>query len=147
MRRYVRTIKKGVTLIKEFKEWYLQIRAFEIQDNGKTYAKLGARIYKKWVPTSGEVITRLRGINRLKIVASGSRKKALENHKELTRIWEWRHFISAVALFLWAIGAGLLIGIEHFYTSIVINIFVNIYPIIVQRYNRIRISILVSKMH
>ena len=133
-------------MINDFKEWYLKIRAYEIRNEGKIYATLGARFYKKWVPTSGEVITRLRGINRLKIVAKGSRSKALEDHKEQTRIWEWRHFISAVGLFLWAIFAGVLIGIEHFYTSVIINIFVNLYPIIVQRYNRIRILILINKL-
>jgi hypothetical protein len=48
-------------------------------------------------------------------------------------------------LSIWAIGAGIYIGVEQFYISIAINIIVNIYPIIVQRYNRVRINYLLSK--
>lgn len=127
------------------KDWYLKLRPFEKRNEGAIYARLGARFYKKWVPTSGEVITRFRGIDRLKIVQTGSRRLALENHEKLTRIWEWRHLISAILLSIWAIGAGAYIGVEHFYTSIVINVIVNIYPITVQRYNRVRINHLLSK--
>jgi hypothetical protein len=32
------------------------------------------RIYKKFVPSSGDIVTRLRGIDRLKIVQSGGRR-------------------------------------------------------------------------
>jgi len=128
------------------KDWYLRIRPFELRNKGDIYAQLVVRIYKKWVPTSGEVITRLRGIDRLKIAKTRSRRKALENHEKLTKAWEWRHLISAIFLYIWAFGAGIFIGIEHFYTSVIINMIVNIYPIIVQRYNRIRILFLLNKM-
>lgn len=131
---------------RKIKDWYLKLRPFELRNEGKIYAQLGAGVYKKWVPTSGEVITRLRDIDRLKIVETGSRREALENHKKLTRIWEWRHLISAVLLFLWAIGAGLSFGVEHLYISVAINVFVNLYPIAVQRYNRVRITLLLQKM-
>jgi hypothetical protein len=133
-------------MISNFKAWYLRLRPFELKNKGDIYARLGARFYKKWVPTSGEVITRLRGIDRLKITETGSRRKSLENHAKLTNVWEWRHLISAIFLYIWAVGAGFYIGIEHFYTSFLINIIVNIFPIIVQRYNRIRIFLLLDKI-
>lgn len=129
----------------KIKEWYLGLRPFEQRNKGVIYTKLGARIYKKWVPTSGEVITRLRGIDRLKIVKTGSRRAALENHAKLARVWEWRHLLSAILLFIWAVGAGVYIGIEQFYMCVAINLLVNIYPIIVQRYNRVRIHFLLNK--
>lgn len=131
---------------KGIRNWYLRPRPFELQEKGKIYEQIGARVYKKWVPTSGEVITRLRGINRLKIAETGSRRKALENHEKITQKWEWRHLISAIFLALWGIGAGTVLGVEHFYTSFIINLFVNLYPIIVQRYNRVRITLLLNKM-
>lgn len=96
------------------RDWYLQLRPFEIRNEGRIYAQLGTRVYKKWVPTSGEVITRLQGINRLKIVETGSRREALENYGKQTRIWEWRHLISAFFLFLWAIGGAYHLELSTF---------------------------------
>lgn len=128
------------------KEWYLRLRPFELQGNGAIYARLGARIYKKFVPTSGDLVTRLRGINRLKIVETGDRREALENYINLTKKWEWRHLISAILLQSWALLAGVFLGMEHFWVSSTINIFVNFYPIIVQRFNRVRLVAVIAKM-
>lgn len=133
-------------MYQRIKEWYFKMRPFELRHKGKIYEQLGARVYKKWVPTSGEVITRFRLINRLKIVETGSRRTALENHEKLTRIWEWRHLLSALFLQSWAIAAGFFLGVEQFYVCSVINIIVNLYPIAVQRYNRVRITLLLKKI-
>ncbi len=65
----------------------------------------------------------------------------------LTRIWEWRHLISAVFLQAWAILAGIFLGMAHFWISSAINIFVNLYPIIVQRFNRARVVGVIAKLH
>ncbi len=127
-------------------KWYFKSRSFERRQKGIIYVRLGARIYKKFVPTSGDLITRLRGINRLKIVETGNRRQALENYQEQTRKWEWRHLISAVLLESWAVFAGIAFGIEHFFISSTINLFVNLYPIMVQRYNRARIAQVLSKI-
>ncbi len=128
------------------KKWYLRLRPFELQRNGAIYIRLGARIYKKFVPTSGDLVTRLRGIKRLNIVETGDRRKALENYLNLTLKWEWRHLISAVFLQSWAILAGSFLGMEHFWISSTINIFVNFYPIIVQRFNRVRLVGIIAKL-
>jgi hypothetical protein len=128
------------------KKWYLRLRPFELQGNGAIYFRLGARIYKKFVPTSGDLVTRLRGIKRLKIVETGDRRVALENYMNLTLQWEWRHLISAIFLQSWALLAGTFLGIEHFWISSTINIFVNFYPIIVQRFNRVRLVGVIAKM-
>lgn len=125
-------------------EWYFQPRPFELHRDGRVYVLLGARIYKKFVPTSGDIVTRLRGIDRLKIVQSGSRRQALENYEKQTRKWEWRHLVSAVLLQAWAVGAEIAYGNHNFLISTVINLFVNLYPIIVQRYNRVRITHILS---
>jgi uncharacterized membrane protein len=100
---------------------------------------------KKYVPTSGDVITRLRKKKRLKITQLG-RRQALEEHEMLTRKWEWRHLVSAVILQAWAILAGLSIGAEHFWISSAINLIVNGYPILVQRFNRARIVLCLGRM-
>ena len=131
----------------KIKNWYLRIRPFELQRDGAIYVWFGARIYKKFVPTSGDLVTRWRGINRLNIAETGNRRKALENYLNLTLKWEWRHLISAAVLQSWAILAGAFLGMEHFWISSTINIFVNFYPIILQRYNRVRLVSVIAKMH
>ena len=37
-------------------------------------------------------------------------------------------------------------GVEHFLISTAINLFVNVYPIMVQRFNRVRITRLLAKL-
>ena len=130
----------------KLKKWYLRLRPFELQGNGVIYTRLGTRIYKKFVPTSGDLVTRLRGIKRLNIVETGDRREALENYLNLTLKWEWRHLISAVFLQSWALLAGTFLGMEHFWISSTINIFVNFYPIIVQRFNRVRLVRIIAKL-
>lgn len=98
----------------ELSEWYFKSRSFELRRDGRIYILLGARIYKKFVPTSGDIITRLRGIDRLKIVISGGRQQALENYENQTRKWEWRHLISAILLQSWAVGAEIAFGNHNF---------------------------------
>jgi hypothetical protein len=133
-------------LLQKVSACYFKPRPIELRNQGKIYECLGVRFFKKWVPTSGEVVTRLRGINRLKITETGSRRKALEIFELQTRKWEWRHLISAIFLFIWAIIGGLYFDIKHFYIPIIINVFVNLYPILVQRYNRVRIIVLLGKV-
>jgi glycosyl-4,4'-diaponeurosporenoate acyltransferase len=123
--------------IQEAANWYFMPRAF---GGGNFYPRLGVRIYKKYLPTSGEVISRFRGIDRLKIAATGSRRQALLNYELQTRTWEGRHLVSAVLLQAWAVIGGAMVDMEQFWASSVINVLVNIYPIMVQRFNRARIA-------
>lgn len=113
-------------MLNDFKTWYFRPRDFELRDNGAVYRRLGARFYKKIVPSSGEWVSRLRGIDRLKVRDAGTRRGALLMYEEQTRKWEWGHLISAFCLQLWVCTA--------------INLVVNVYPIMVQRYNRARIA-------
>lgn len=43
----------------ELSEWYFKPRPFELRRDGRIYVLLGARIYKKLVPTSGDIVTRV----------------------------------------------------------------------------------------
>ena len=128
-------------MIQEAANWYFRPRAFEA---GNFYPRLGVRFYKKFLPTSGEVISRFRGIDRLKIAATGSRRRALLNYERQTRTWEGRHLVSAVLLQAWAVIGGVIVDKEQFWASSVINLVVNVYPIMVQRFNRARILIIIK---
>lgn len=128
-------------MLKAVATWYLRPRRFE---SGALYPRLGVRIYKKVVPSSGELVSRLRGIDRLKLAATGSRRVALQNYAAQTRKWELRHLASAVLLQAWAFIGGATIGVEQFWWSSAINLLVNIYPIMVQRFNRGRIALMLK---
>ncbi len=130
----------------ELSEWYFKPRSFELRRDGRIYILLGVRTYKKFVPTSGDKITHLRGIDRLKIVKSGGRRQALENYEKQTRKREWRHLISAILLQSWAVGAEIAFGNHNFVISSLVNLLVNLYPIMVQRFNRVRITHILSDM-
>lgn len=123
-------------------DWYLRPREFEA---GRLYPLLGVRWYKKAVPSSGEWVSRWRGIDRLKIAASGSRRLALQNYDLQARKWEIRHLVSAIPLQVWAVVGGATVGVEQFWTCSAINVVVNIYPIMVQRFNRARIALLLQQ--
>ncbi len=129
-------------MIQPFAHWYFRPRDFE---SGPLYPRLGVRLYKKAVPSSGEWVSRMRGIDRLKIKATGSRQLALQNYESQTRKWEWRHLLSAVLLQGWAIGGGVFVGAEQFWVSSAINLVVNVYPIMVQRFNRARIALILQR--
>ena len=126
-------------------QWYFKPRLFETRNSCAIYKYLGVRIYKKYLPTSGDLVTRSRGIKRLKVGELG-RRKALEEHEKLTYKWERRHIVSAVLLQTWAVLGGVAFGLEHLWISSTINVFVNVYPILLQRYNRARIDLCLEKM-
>ena len=126
-------------------QWYFKPRLFETRNSCAIYKYLGVRIYKKYLPTSGDLVTRSRGIKRLKVGELG-RRKALEEHEKLTRKWERRHIVSAVLLQTWAVLGGVAFGLEHLWISSTINVFVNVYPILLQRFNRARIDLCLENM-
>ena len=139
------TLQNLGSLRQSISQWYFKPRAWETYNRGAVYVHLGVRIYKKYLPTSGDLITRARGIKRLKVAGLG-RRAALERHRNQTCVWEWRHLISAILLQSWAIFAWLKFGVAKFWVSTVINIFVNIYPIMLQRFTRARIKLCLGKM-
>ena len=128
----------GKSILSNLGDWYFTPRPIELHGNGKLYERLGVRIYKKYVPSSGDWVTRARKIKRLKVAQLG-RRKALESHEKQTRKWEWRHLVSGIGLQAWALFAGFRFGPEQFWICTTINLAVNIYPILVQRFNRARI--------
>lgn len=121
------------------KAWYFRPRPFEVRNRSQIYRWLGVRLYKKAVPSSGEWISKLRGIKRLETRSGILRREALKRYEHQTRIWEGRHLPSAIALQVWALVGGVVYGAPQFWWCTGINLLVNIYPIFVQRYNRIRL--------
>jgi hypothetical protein len=123
-------------------DWYFRPRAFEA---GSLYPRMGVRWFKKYLPSSGELVSRWRGVDRLKIAVTGDRRKALLNYVQQTRVWEGRHLVSAVLLQAWAVGAGFTVGAHQFWICTAINLVVNIHPMLIQRLNRARIAQMLAR--
>jgi hypothetical protein len=124
-------------VIERFKAWYFPPRRFEA---GRFYPLLGIRLFKRYLPTSGDLVSRLRGRKHIDPSRSGGRRAALARFQQQTQRWELGHLVSGVLLQAWAVVGGLLVSPVQFWACTGINLVVNIYPVMLQRYNRARIA-------
>ncbi|WP_460834760.1 glycosyl-4,4'-diaponeurosporenoate acyltransferase CrtO family protein [Lysobacter humi (ex Lee et al. 2017)] len=128
-------------MIARFKAWYFPPRPFE---SGRLYPLLGVRLFKKYLPTSGDLVSRRRRIKHIKVLESGGRQAALDRFQHQSQKWEFGHLVSAVLLQAWAVVGGLFVSPVQFWACTGINLVVNIYPVMLQRYNRVRMASLLS---
>lgn len=117
---------------------YFKPRSFEFLGKGSIYSFVGVQAFKRYVPTSGDVIMRLTGKGHIEYRRNDIFSQLLE-YEEKTRKWEYRHWIGMI-LFV-----GIAFGVKKEYSGFdyvfVMSLFLllNVYPIILQRHNRLRI--------
>jgi len=115
--------------------WYFAPKFFE--KNGTIYRLLGIHIFKRFLPTGGDYILRL---SRTRLIKKGSVEELVHYETE-ARIFEALHFVMGILMMLPLLG-----GLNPFsFSFFVVNLMVNIYPVMVQRYNRIRILNILSR--
>ena len=122
-----------------FRDWYFTLKSVEQWRHGGLYRCLGVPFFKRYVPTSGDWIARRRGERRIP-PGGHSALRDLRNYERRTRMIEWRHLGGFMAM-----GAGIeltsdILGSEAVAWLWLANIAVNLYPIMLQRYNRVRIG-------
>jgi glycosyl-4,4'-diaponeurosporenoate acyltransferase len=117
---------------------YFQPKKFEIHRNKTIYDFLGIRIYKKYLPMTGDLARKWRGLVQIKLHRAERINELYRYEKETTKN-EFRHIIGTI------ICIGLIFITDKKLTCFdilfltALNLYVNIYPIFLQRYNRIRI--------
>ena len=125
--------------------WYFEPRRIEHAANGRLYVLLGVRLFKRYLPTSGDLISRIRGRRRIAPMGSELVSSLLQYEKQ-TKSWEARHIfgaLSMLALTWWSIAVHdkgswpVLLGA---------NLLINGYPIMLQRYNRARVRSLLARL-
>jgi hypothetical protein len=121
---------------------YFKPKTFEFYQNGTIYDLVGIKIYKKYLPTTGDIARKRKKITQIKI-GSGNVVEELYKYERQTRNYEWRHLIGLLVFILFLIPLT-QIGNKKFtffdwIFLFVLNLCVNLYPIFLQRYNRIRI--------
>jgi hypothetical protein len=116
-----------------------------LRGNGQIYRWLGIRFFKRYLPTSGDLVTRLRGKRR---IGPYNRNASLEliRYDKVTRSYEARHLIGAVSMLLlswWSIESY---GKGNWLILIAGNMLINVYPIMLQRYNRVRLQTMLARI-
>jgi len=117
---------------------YFSPKTFEFYRDRTIYDLIGIKIYKKYLPTTGEIVRQKRKIPQIKISNTGKIDELYEYERK-TRNYEWRHVIGAI------IFVGLTLMLYRKLTIFdwiflpILNLYLNFYPIFLQRYNRIRI--------
>ena len=123
------------------KAWF-NPKSFESQ---AAYERWGVRKFKLYVPTSGNLVNRLVG----KLLGTGPVKKSeatlrgIETH---TRTLEVIH-VAGFAVFAGATVITLASGdIPRAVLGVGFNLLGNVYPIMLQRYNRLRLYRIINKV-
>ena len=119
---------------------YFKPKRFECYHGRTIYELIGIKIYKKYLPTTGDIVRRRRKIKQIDLTNS-NRYEELYRYEKKTRNYELRHIIGAI-LFVairFLFDNKLRLTILDLTILPIMNLYINIYPIFLQRYNRIRI--------
>jgi len=114
-------------------------------ESEKTYERLGIKAFKKYLPTGDDALKLLWKSSKENPFIRGSSETDLRQYEKFTRIYEGMHtaFLPMAAA---NIGMSLANGDLERATFVAgINILVNVYPIMLQRYNRLRLYKVISK--
>jgi hypothetical protein len=116
--------------------WYLMPFSFERWRSGCCYRWFGVRWFKYWLPFSGDWVARRTGRHPLR---RGKRQAMLDAAFQNTILYELIHLFILIPLLptmlapfrrqAWVAG-GFVVAL---------NVVINVYPIMVQRYNRVRL--------
>lgn len=128
-------LKERIEMLKALIESYFAPKSWE--RSGRLYELLGIRFFKKYLPTSGDWV--MRHIWRSKMLEDGN-TETLKQHVGFTRACEAIHLICGIVML------GLLLDsatsghkFKFAILALVLNMVGNLYPVMLQRYNRARI--------
>ncbi|MEI6138159.1 MAG: hypothetical protein WCP85_02790 [Mariniphaga sp.] len=117
---------------------YFRPKAFEFYGDSTIYDLIGIKVYKKYLPTTGDLVRRWRKINQIEI-GKTNQIRELYRYERKTRTYEWRHLIGVVVFVVLIFFIERKLTIYDWIFLPILNLVINIYPIFLQRYNRIRI--------
>lgn len=118
--------------------YYFKPKTFEFYRGRAIYELFGIKIYKKYLPTTGDIVRKRRNITQIKI-SNADKTDELYKYERKTRNYEWRHIIGAIIFILLTLIIDRKLTVFDWILLPILNLYLNIYPIFLQRYNRIRI--------
>ncbi len=131
------------SLISRVADNYFRPRKFE--ESGRFYEMSGIRFFKKWLPTTGNMVNKhfWKRIGRDQGIHTMSPDK-LRNREANTRVLETMH-LGMFALYgsILAVDAGT--DPKGIAINVGFNLGTNVYPIMLQRYNRVRLNRVIKR--
>ena len=127
---------------------YYRPKGVERWRNGHIYELLGVRAYKRWLPTLGDRACQRTGIHAIRSFSRSSSdcRQQLEALERWTRRYEAVHVLSAVVITGYTVSALRSGSFLNGSLLVALNLAVNIYPFMIQRYNRVRIEAILRRM-
>jgi glycosyl-4,4'-diaponeurosporenoate acyltransferase len=119
-------------------ENYFKPKTFEFYSNQTIYEFIGIKLYKKYLPTTGDIARKYRNIVQIKLGKS-DRINELYRYEKRTRNYELRHIIGTIVFIALIFIVDKKLNLFDVFFLTTLNTYVNIYPIFLQRYNRMRI--------
>lgn len=124
---------------------YFEPQSFERYHSRTIYEYLGVKTFKKYLITDGDLVRRWRGIKQI----SHHQENRIEELKKAVR-----ETIKFEVIHLFFLLLSILIVVSQYQEMtllklsiiVVINLYANIYPIFLQRYNRIRLLRVLGKV-
>lgn len=129
-----------------FWNWYFEPKPFESFREGLIYRWLGIRFYKRYLPTSGDIVSQWRGERRIPAYSNHTELDLLR-YEQTTRSYEGRHIFGAIVMLMISWWSIAIYDKGDWVTLVIANMLINGYPIMLQRYNRIRLRTLLSRIH
>ncbi|MCB0647713.1 MAG: hypothetical protein KDC49_13685 [Saprospiraceae bacterium] len=117
---------------------YFKPEVFEFVENKTIYDFVGIKVFKKYLPFTGDIARKWANKKQINLDRT-TRNEELYRYELETRKNEMRHLFALIAfvLLIFIIDKKLNVFDVIFLTTL--NLVLNIYPIMLQRYNRIRI--------
>ena len=125
---------------------YFRPKKIEYYRDRTIYELIGIKIYKKYLPTTGDLARRRKKIKQINL-GNSNRYEELYRYERKTRNYELRHIIGAILFIVirFLFDSKLRLTVLDFTILPAMNLYINIYPIFLQRYNRIRILKILKK--
>jgi len=117
---------------------YFKPKTFEFYRGKTIYERIGIKLYKKYLPTTGDIVRKRRKIIQIRM-NSADKTDELYKYERKTRNYEWRHITGAIVFILLTLMIERKLTLFDWIFLPFLNLYINIYPIFLQRHNRIRI--------
>ena len=130
---------------------FLQHRAWDVWfapkpfESPRLYERLGVLWIKRYVPTGGDYVRKKYGV---RVIDIKSTSESLLKFEERTRVYEAIHVLAFLAFLLfsiWQLVSGRTTGMG-FGIACVVYVLLILSPVLLQRYNRIRVYEAIRRM-
>lgn len=123
---------------------YFKPKYFETYNQKTIYEYLGIKNFKKYLITDGDLVRKWRNVKQINLTRN-SKILELQKAEKETRKYEIIHLIFILVSVLIVVFKYDQLSVIQWLLIIAINLYANVYPIFLQRYNRIRILRILEK--